>query len=140
MGKNWKQRWGRRAGYAAWAAIGLGLIALLMWLAVGHLDFDDPTVALKTPVEVVGAKAVLTVAAADQDSGLKEVKVTLSQGGQSKVVLDRTFPPGGGKGETMDLPVTLEPKALGFQEGKATLVVEVCLQLSTPQHPQFRLS
>lgn len=124
MGKNWKQRWGRKFGYVAWGAIGLGLIALLVWMAVGRLDFDDPMVALKTPVEVVGAKAVLTVTAADQDSGLKEVKVTFSQGGQSKVVLDRTFPPGGGKGETVDLPVTLEPKALGFQEGKATLAVE----------------
>lgn len=124
MGKNWKQRWGRMFGNVAWVAIGLGLIVLLGWVAVGHLDFDDPTVALKTPVEVVGAKTVLTVAAADQSSGLKVVKVTFSQGGQSKVVLDRTFPPGGGKGETVDLPVTLEPKALGFQEGKATLTVE----------------
>jgi murein DD-endopeptidase MepM/ murein hydrolase activator NlpD len=125
MRKNWKQRWGRGISYVAWGAIGLGLIALLVWLAVGHLDFDDPTVALKTPVEVVGAKTVLTVTATDQDSGLKAVKVIFSQGGQSKVVLDRTFPPGGGKGETMDLPVTLEPKALGFQEGKATLTVQV---------------
>jgi murein DD-endopeptidase MepM/ murein hydrolase activator NlpD len=124
MGKNWKQRWGRRVGYVMWGAVGLGLIAVLVWLAVGHLDFDDPTVALKTPVEVVGAKTVLTVTAADQDSGLKAVKVMFSQGGQSKVVLERTFPPGGGKGETMDLPVSLEPKALGFQEGKATLTVE----------------
>ena len=124
MGKKWKQRLGTRVGHVMWGAVGLGLIAVLVWLAVGHLDFDDPTVALKTPVEVVGAKAVLTVTAADQDSGLKEVRVTFSQGRQSKVVLDRTFPPGGGKGETVDLPVTLEPKALGFQEGKATLVVE----------------
>ncbi len=125
MGKKWKQRWGRRVGYVVWSAVGLGLLAGLVWLAVGHLDFDAPTVALKTPVEVVGAKTVLTVTAADQDSGLKGVKATFSQGGQSKVVLDRTFPPGGGKGETVDLPVTLEPKALGFQEGKATLAVEV---------------
>ncbi len=125
MSKNWKQRWGRKFGYVAWGAIGLGLVGLLVWLAVGQLDFDDPTVALKTPVEVVGAKTILTVTAADPDSGLKAVKVTFSQGGQSKVVLDRTFPPGGGKGETVDLPVTLEPKALGFQEGKATLTVQV---------------
>jgi len=125
MGKNWKQRWGRKVSYVTWSAMGLGLIALLVWLVVGRLDFDDPTVALKTPVEVIGAKAVLNVTAADQGSGLKEIKVSFSQGGQSKVVLDRTFPPGGGKGETVDLPVTLEPKALGFQEGKATLTVQV---------------
>jgi murein DD-endopeptidase MepM/ murein hydrolase activator NlpD len=124
MRKNWKQRWGRRISYVAWGAVGLGLIAGLVWLVVGRLDFDNPTVSLKTPVEVVGAKTLLTVTAADPDSGLKAVKVTFSQGGQSKVVLDHTFPPGGGKGETVDLPVTLEPKAIGFQEGKATLAVE----------------
>ena len=124
MGKNWKQRWGRKTGYAAWGVIGLGLIALLLWLAVGRLDFDDPTVALKTPVEVVGAKTVLTVAAGDLTSGLKSLKITFSQGDQSKVVLERTFPPGGGPGETVDIPVTLEPKALGFKEGKAALTVE----------------
>ncbi|MFZ5448779.1 MAG: M23 family metallopeptidase [Thermodesulfobacteriota bacterium] len=125
MARNWKQRWGQRIGYVMWSAVGLGLIALLVWLVVGRLDFDDPTVALKTPLEVVGAKTGLIVTAADQDSGLKEVKVTFTQGGQSRLVLDRTFPPGGGKGETVDLPVTLEPKALGFQEGKATLTAQV---------------
>jgi murein DD-endopeptidase MepM/ murein hydrolase activator NlpD len=124
MRKNWKQRWRRKVGPVIWSALGLGLIVLLVWMAVGHLDLDDPTVALKPLVDVVGAKTVLTVSAADQDSGLKEVKVTFSQGNQSMVVLDRTFPPGGGKGETVNLPVTLEPKALGFKEGKAKLVIE----------------
>ena len=124
MGKNWKQRWGRKLGYLFWGAAGLALIVVLLWMAVGHLDFDDPKVWLKAPVEMLGPKTSLTVAAGDQTSGLRTVKVTLSQGGQSKVVLDRTFPPGGGPGEVVDLPVTLEPKALGFKEGKATLTVE----------------
>jgi hypothetical protein len=39
-------------------------------------------------------------------------------------VLERTFPPGGERGELVEIPVTLEPKALGFKEGKATLSVE----------------
>jgi murein DD-endopeptidase MepM/ murein hydrolase activator NlpD len=55
---------------------------------------------------------------------LKEVKVTLSQGDQSKVVLARAFPPGGGPGEHVEIPVILEPQALGFKEGKARLIVE----------------
>jgi murein DD-endopeptidase MepM/ murein hydrolase activator NlpD len=124
MRKNWKQRWGRRVSYVTWSAIGIGLVVLLVWMAVGRLDLDDPAVTLKTPIEVVGAKTVLTVMASDQSSGLKAVKVTFSQGDQHRVVLDRTFPPGGDKGETVNLPVTLEPKALGFKEGKATLVVQ----------------
>ena len=124
MGKSLTSRWGRKGSYVFWGAAGIGLLAVLVWLAVGHLDFDDPTVALKTPVEVVGAKTALTVEAGDQDSGLREVKVSLSQGDQSKVLLERTFPPGGGRGENVQIPVILEPKALGFKEGKATLTVE----------------
>jgi murein DD-endopeptidase MepM/ murein hydrolase activator NlpD len=125
MGTMLKPRWGRKIGYVFWGAAGLALVAALVWLAAGRLDFDDPTVALKTPVEVVGAKTVLTVTASDQSSGLKEVKVTFSQGDQHRVVAQRAFPPGGGPGETAEIPVTLEPKALGFQEGKAALAVEV---------------
>jgi hypothetical protein len=110
MGKMLKPRWGRKVSYVFWGAAGLGLVAVLVWLVVGRLDFDDPTVALKTPVEVVGAKTALTVEAGDQGSGLKEVRITFSQGEQSKVVLERTFPPGGDRGETVAIPVTLEPK------------------------------
>jgi murein DD-endopeptidase MepM/ murein hydrolase activator NlpD len=124
MGKMLKPHWGRKIGYVFWGAAGLALVAVLVWLVAGGLDFDDPTVALKTPVEAVGAKTVLTVVAGDQSSGLREVKVTFSQGAQSKMVAGRTFPPGGGPGETVEIPVTLEPKALGFTEGKAALTVE----------------
>ena len=124
MGKMLKPRWGRKIGYVFWGAAGLVVVAVLVWLAAGRLDFDDPTVTLKTPVEVVGAKTDLTIEAGDLSSGLREVKVTFSQGDQSKVVAERTFPPGGGRGEQVEIPVVLSPQALGFKEGKATLTVE----------------
>jgi murein DD-endopeptidase MepM/ murein hydrolase activator NlpD len=124
MGKMVKSGWGWNFGYVIWGAAGLAVLAVLVWLVVGRLDFDDPTVTLKTPVEVVGAKTGLTIAAEDLSSGLKEVKVTFSQGDQSKVVAERTFPPGGDRGESVEVPVTLAPEALGFKEGKATLTIE----------------
>ena len=99
MGNMLKPRWGRKFGYVIWGAAGLVVVAVLVWLAAGRLDFDDPTVTLKTPVEVVGAKTGLTIEAGDLTSGLREVKVTFSQGDQSKVVAERTFPPGGARGE-----------------------------------------
>ena len=125
MGNMLKPRWGGKLGYVIWGAAGLVVIAVLVWLAAGRLDFDDPTVTLKTPVTVVGAKTGLTVAAGDSTSGLRAVKVTFSQGDQSKVVVERAFPPGGAPGEQVEVPVVLEPKALGFKEGKARLTVEV---------------
>src|SRR3989339_231204 len=124
MGTLLKPRWGRKFGYVIWGAAGLVVLAVLVWMVLGRLDFDDPRVALKTPVEVVGAKTALTIEAGDLSSGLKEVKVTFSQGGQSKVVAERTFPPGGDRGEPVEVPVTLAPQALSFKEGKATLTIE----------------
>jgi murein DD-endopeptidase MepM/ murein hydrolase activator NlpD len=87
------------------------------------MDFDAPVVRLKTPVTVVGAKTALTLEAGDKTSGLREVRITFSQNGQEKVVLEKKYPPGGGPGEQVVIPFTLEPKALGFKEGKATLTV-----------------
>ncbi len=119
-----KRPWGRKIGYTLWTTVGLALVIVLVLLAIGRLDFHNPTLTLNPPVDVVGAKTTLTVSAMDPDSGLKEIKVTLSQGPLSKVVLDRSFPPGGAKGETVNLPVTIQPQPLGFKEGKAKLVVE----------------
>jgi murein DD-endopeptidase MepM/ murein hydrolase activator NlpD len=117
-------RFGKKLGLALTGVVALGLLGALLWLVVGPLDFDDPWIKLKTPVEVVGAKTALTVEAGDKTSGLRAVKITFSQGDQQKVVLEKTFPPGGVPGEAVTLAVTLEPKTLGFKEGKATLTLQ----------------
>ena len=118
-------RFGKKASLTLWSLLGLLLLAALGWLLLGQMDYDDPVVRLKTPVEVVGAKTALTLEAGDEGSGLKEVKITFSQDGQEKVVLEKKFPPGGDPGEKVEIPFTLEPKALGFKEGKATLTAQV---------------
>ena len=116
-------RFGKKASLALWAVLGLVLLGVLGWLVFGNLDNDDPVVVLKTPVEAVGAKTALTLEAGDETSGLREVKVTFAQAGHEKVILEKKFPPGGAPGEKVEIPFTLEPKALGFKEGKATLTV-----------------
>ncbi len=118
-------RFGKKASLALWSILGVLLLVALGWLLFGQMDFDDPVVLLKTPVEVVGAKTALTLEAGDENSGLKEVRITFSQDGQEKVVLEKKFPPGGEPGSKVEIPFTLEPKALGFKEGKATLVATV---------------
>jgi murein DD-endopeptidase MepM/ murein hydrolase activator NlpD len=119
-----KLGWRRHLGYLVWGLAGLALVAGLAWLTAGRLDFDDPWINLKTPVEVVGAKTPLTLETGDRTSGLKEVRVTFSQEGQEKVVLTRQFPPGGEPGAGVEVPFTLEPQALGFKDGKATLTLQ----------------
>ncbi|MDD2903908.1 MAG: hypothetical protein PHU44_15890, partial [Syntrophales bacterium] len=74
---------------------------------------------------MLGAKTAFTLEAGDPDSGLKEVRVAMTQGDREKVVLNRRFPPGGAPGEKVKLTFTLEPQALGFKEGKARISATV---------------
>jgi murein DD-endopeptidase MepM/ murein hydrolase activator NlpD len=117
--------WKGKAGFLVWVVLGLVLLGALGWLVFGNMDFGDPVVSFKTPVEVVGAKTALTLEAGDEASGLREVKVTFSQDGRDQVVLEKKFPPGGDPGTKVELPFILEPKALGFKAGKATLTAQV---------------
>ncbi len=107
------------------ALLAAGCIAALIWLGLAHLDKEPPWVNLQPPGEVVGSKTDFTLEAGDPDSGLKEVKVTITQGPLEKVVLDRRFPPGGAPGEKVSIPFALEPKALGLKEGKARITATV---------------
>jgi murein DD-endopeptidase MepM/ murein hydrolase activator NlpD len=118
-------RFGKKLSLVLVIVLGVALLGALGWLLFGQMDNDDPWVRLKTPVAVVGAKTPVIVEAGDEGSGLKEVKITFSQDGQEKAVLAKKFPPGGEPGDKVELPFTLEPKALGFKEGKATLTVRV---------------
>ncbi|MBM4285894.1 MAG: M23 family metallopeptidase [Deltaproteobacteria bacterium] len=117
--------WGKKSGVVLGGAAGLAALLFLVWLGYHTLDWDDPVITLKTPATVIGPKTTFHLQAGDRSSGLREVRVTLSQEGQEKEVLARTFPPAGEPGSTVDLPFTVEPKALGFKEGKATLAVTV---------------
>jgi murein DD-endopeptidase MepM/ murein hydrolase activator NlpD len=103
----------------------LALAGLLAWWGVRNLDWDDPWINLPEQAGVLGAKTELVVKAGDAKSGLKEMVITVSQDGQEKVVLNRTFPPGGEPGTEVEVPVTIEAKALGLKEGKGTLTVAV---------------
>jgi len=118
-------RFGKKAALALRVGLGVAVLAALGWLLFAGQDFGAPVVRLQTPVEVVGVKTPITLEAVDEGSGLSEVKVTFTQDGQEKVVLEKKFPPGGAPGEKVVLPLVLEPKALGFKEGKATLAAQV---------------
>jgi murein DD-endopeptidase MepM/ murein hydrolase activator NlpD len=115
-------KWGKKSGLMLTGLV-LGGLALLAFLALGSLDMEDPWLTPSEKVVVVAPKSGFTLKAGDRDSGLKEVRVTANQGGQDRLVLSRTFPPGGEKGATVEIPVALDPKALGLKEGKATFTV-----------------
>lgn len=119
-----KKRWNKKVGQALWL-LPLALVGLMVWWGVANLDGDDPWVNLPDQTLVLGAKTDLMVKAGDATSGIKEMVVTVSQDGREKVVLNRTFPPGGEPGTEVAVPVTIETKAMGLKEGKGALTVAV---------------
>jgi murein DD-endopeptidase MepM/ murein hydrolase activator NlpD len=122
MFKKKRFSWGRSRGFFL-AGLALGGLALIAWLALGSLDWSNPWLEVSEQVAVVSPKTAFTLNAGDRESGLKDIEVTISQGGQEKVALSRSFPPGGEAGSKVEMPVTLDPKALGLKEGKATMTV-----------------
>ena len=122
MGKRKRRGWSREGGLV-FAVV--GLLAVLgggIYLAVSYLDRDEPSLKLLPETACLGAKTNFVLSAVDQGSGLREVEVIFGQNAQEKVIVSQAFPPGGDKGVVVELPFVLEPRALGFQEGKARLV------------------
>ena len=90
MSAKLKRHWSRKISYGLWSTIGLGLVVVLVLLAMGHLDFDNPTVALNPPVDVVGAKTILTVSAVEEKEDIPVlVTRTLMQSAEDKARLAR---------------------------------------------------
>jgi hypothetical protein len=112
----------------SWAAAGLAVIA--GWLILANLDRYDPWITLKPDLTALDSRAAFWLEAGDIDSGLRRVKVTVIQREvEIEVVSHDLEPPGGDwstRGEAVkqvDLPLDLDAKTLGLQEGKATLVI-----------------
>ncbi len=113
-----KWSFGKKAGYVLYLLplVGLGLLA---WWGIGRLDREDPVVQGPEHLSLLGRKTTVLLKSGDASSGLRELKVTLTQEGQEKVLLTQVFPPGGEAGREVEIPVTVEPQALGLKEGKA---------------------
>ena len=114
------------------ALAGVGLAVIVGWLILANLDWYDPWITLKPDMTDLESHAAFWLAAGDQDSGLRNVKVTVIQKEMKIEVLSKDLEPPGGiwstKGDAVkkvDFPLTLDAQALGMQQGKATIVVTV---------------
>jgi murein DD-endopeptidase MepM/ murein hydrolase activator NlpD len=112
----------------------LGVIALVViaggiWLTRTWFDLSAPEIQLRPEVKQLGPSQNLTLHVADANSGLSRVKVRLRQEDKEKEIIDKSFPGSrwgrGGREKAADIPLSVEPKAWGFKEGPANLIVEV---------------
>jgi hypothetical protein len=114
------------------ALAAVALAAIVGWLTLANLDWHDPWVTLKPDLPAIGSHGAFWLEAGDQDSGLRNVTVTLIQKEMKLEVLSKNLePPGeiwGGAGDAVkkvDFPLVVDAQALGLQQGKATIVVTV---------------
>jgi len=118
----------RRIGALAAVAVA----AVVGWLILANLDWYDPWITLKPDLAALESHGAFWLAAGDQDSGLRNMKVTVIQKEMKVEVLSKNFePPGGiwagtsGAVKKVDFPLEVDAQALGLQEGTATIVVTV---------------
>jgi hypothetical protein len=114
------------------ALAGVAVAAVVGWLILANLDWYDPWITLKPDLTALDSHAAFWLEAGDQDSGLRNVKVTVIQKEMKIEVLSKNLePPGGSWGtqgdavKKVDFPLALDAQALGLQQGKATIVVTV---------------
>jgi murein DD-endopeptidase MepM/ murein hydrolase activator NlpD len=71
-------------------AVAAASLLALLYVAARILMAGRPVIGLAEPFDVVGRQAPLVVNVKD-DHGLKAARITVRQGGQEKVVLERTY-------------------------------------------------
>jgi len=114
------------------ALAGVAMAAIVGWVILANLDRYDPWITLKRDMTALESQAAFWLEAGDQDSGLRNVKVTVIQKEMEIEVLSKNLePPGviwGTQGDAvkkMGFPLDLDAQTLGLQEGEATLVIAV---------------
>ena len=109
--------------------VGTGLLALTLaaffWL-VGEMA--KPQVVLNGDSAHLGLSRQISLVASDAKSGLSSIEVALVQEGKKAVLLERAYPRAGyfsGAGpQKVEETIEITPKALGFKDGSAELVVK----------------
>jgi murein DD-endopeptidase MepM/ murein hydrolase activator NlpD len=110
------------------------LLAVLSVAVVGGVIFgffrmegDPPAVEAQRLPGAVGPSAEAAFSLADPDSGLRRVRITLTAGGEEKVLAEREFPAanffsaGDVRRETVS--AVIDPEKLGIPDGEAVLRV-----------------
>ncbi|MEJ2069009.1 MAG: hypothetical protein P8X65_01920 [Syntrophobacterales bacterium] len=100
------------------------------WLILTNMDWKDPWLSLKRDVTALESHHNIWLEAGDVDSGLRNLTVTVIQGALKIKVFSKNFEPlGGGCYSPSDvvnkirIPLLIDAKALGLQEGEALLVI-----------------
>lgn len=112
------------------------LLTLLFLLIIGaggfvyitYFEGEKPTVEILTDTTYLGAKNTIKLKVGDAKSGLKTLKIVMTQGDTSKEILNKNFakqtPPTPESLAPQTFTLNIIPKKLGFNEGEVIFTVE----------------
>jgi len=99
--------------------IGIGIFCVFYFLPI--FEREKPKISLPEESLSIGSRSIIKVQLQD-NFGLKDLRVFITQKGVSKEVYSERFPKGI---KEKQLEITLKPKELDLSEGEASLIVEV---------------
>lgn len=95
------------------------------YIYVIYFEGEKPTVEIITDTTYLGAKNTIELKAGDSKSGLKNLKVVMTQGETTKEILNKSFlkqtPPTPESLAIQTFTINIDPKKLGFIEGEVSL-------------------
>lgn len=104
--------------------VGLGALA---FVSVPRLETEPPRIAGPARLDIGQAGSTLDLEFVDDGTGLRNLQLRLVHSGGGQLVHEEDFPGGflssGNAGETHNVSVELEPRALRLADGPATLIV-----------------
>ncbi len=108
-----------------WALLPLLIIVPLLVLLVIRMEGRLPTMELKMDGAAIGAEHTLSVAVADEQSGIRQVWVAILKDGKETVLADKQFQGdslfSGGAVHAETVDVEIDTHALGLSDGPAVL-------------------
>jgi murein DD-endopeptidase MepM/ murein hydrolase activator NlpD len=122
-------KWGSYfSTYLFLTLVGLALVVGAVWLTRTWFDLSAPEIQLQPEARLLGANQTFKLNVTDANSGISLVTVRLRQGSSDREILAQSFPGRrwgtGGSEPAVEIPFTVQPKAWGFQDGPAQLLVE----------------
>ncbi len=103
------------------------LIIPALWVLV-QVEFEKPSVVLTPPIKYMGKTQPLSIDVSDRKTGLRRTHVVIRQDSNEQVIRSQEFPYsifGEDRVHRISLDLKIEPRALGFRDGEATLTISV---------------
>ncbi len=109
-----------------------GIIIPAAWILIHKLEGNAPNVTIELPSQYLKKSYVMHLSVRDDQTGLRQIQVSLMQKGNEKVLLDKTYPSGPflnvmpeTRQADASFQIPIESRKYGMSDGEAVIRVMV---------------